>query len=289
MHATTANASGTGFQRRLTLLLTTAVLAAAPAVVCAQGEQGPREAPAQAAARPAEAERPKDDGRRTVGRLPANLGRTVVGVFHIDNLGPLVVGAGAAGMFSTWDVRVRNSAQSSALATSNVGPTVETAAGPIWSSVFVASMFTAGRIAHETRFRAMTYDMADAAIVNFAYTELIKVTVRRERPNGQDNQSFPSGHTSNAFALASVAERHYGWKIGVPAYLLAGVVGASRIGQDKHYLSDVVAGATLGYIVGRTTVRVNNRPLEGATRAARLDVAPIAGRGLRGVRVALSF
>ena len=119
-------------------------------------------------------------------------------------------------------------------------------AGPVWSSVFVAGMFTAGRLSDGPRFRAMTYDMLDAAIVNFAYTEVIKVAVGRERPNGEDNKSFPSGHTSNAFALAAVAERHYGWKLGVPAYLLAGVVGASRIQQDKHYLSDVVAGAMLG-------------------------------------------
>ncbi len=277
------------FCRRRAGVLLVASLWAAPTPARADTSPGLREDPQVAVAQPTEAKRPNDDGRRTVGRLPANIGRTVVGVFHIDNLGPLVVGAGAAGVSSTWDIRVRRSVQSSTLATSNVGPTVETAAGPIWSSVFVASMFTAGRFAHDTRFRAMTYDMADAAIVNFGYTELIKVTVRRERPDGQDNQSFPSGHTSNAFALAAVAERHYGWKVGAPAYLLAGLVGASRIEEDRHYLSDVVAGATLGFIVGRTVVRVNNRPLEGATRAARLDVAPIAGRGLRGVRLALSF
>ena len=77
-------------------------------------------------------------------------------------------------------------------------------------------MFTAGRLAHGDRFRAMTYDMLDAAIVNFAYTEVIKVAVGRERPNGQDNKSFPSGHTSNTFALAGVAQQHYGWKVGLP-------------------------------------------------------------------------
>jgi membrane-associated phospholipid phosphatase len=86
-----------------------------------------------------------------------------------------------------------------------------------------------------------------------------------------------------------VAERHYGWKLGVPAYLVAGIVGASRIDQDKHYLSDVLAGATLGYIVGRTVVRVNDRPLEAAPPAASLQVLPLVGRDARGVRVALSF
>ena len=216
-------------------------------------------------------------------RLPANLGRSVIGVFHKDNLLPLLAGGAATGIASIWDEEVRESAQ-----TYDWGDTLETGAGPIWSSVFVAGMFTAGRISHGPRFRAMTYDMLDAAVVNFGYTELVKVAVGRERPNGQDNKSFPSGHTSNAFALAAVAERHYGWKLGVPAYLVAGLVGASRIEQDKHYLSDVVAGATLGYIVGRTVVRVNNRPL-GEARGPSLSVAPIVGRRTRGLRIAFSY
>ena len=170
------------------------------------------------------------------------------------------------------------------------GDALETGAGPVWSTVFVAGMFTAGRFSHGSRFRAMTYDMLDAAIVNFGYTELVKVAVGRERPNGQDNKSFPSGHTSNSFALAAVAERHYGWKLGVPAYLLAGLVGASRLEQDKHYLSDVVAGATLGYIVGRTVVRVNGRPIVDGWPAGRtLNVAPIVTRHTRGVQLSVVF
>jgi len=217
-------------------------------------------------------------------RLPANLGRTAIGVFHADNLVPFLAGGAAAATASFFDEDVRNS-----VATMDWGDAFETGAGPVWSSLFVAGMFTAGRLSDGTRFRAMTYDMLDAAIVNFGYSEALKVAVGRERPNGEDNKSFPSGHTSNAFALAAVAERHYGWKIGVPAYLLAGVVGASRIQQDKHYLSDVVAGATLGYIVGRTVVRVNNRPLEEVPGRASLQFSPIVGRGTRGVMVAFSY
>jgi len=113
--------------------------------------------------------------------------------------------------------------------------------------------------------------MADALLVNIGYTELLKAAVGRERPNGENDRSFPSGHTSNAFTLATVLERHYGWKAGVPAYAVAATMGYSRIVRDKHWLSDVVAGATLGYIVGRTVVRVNGKPLSAT-----------AGRGRRG-------
>jgi membrane-associated phospholipid phosphatase len=248
----------------------------------------PEAAPGRAAeAAPVMDEGARDDGRRTIRRLPANLGRGIVGVFHADNVVPFLVGGSAAATASFFDQDVRDSIQGETL---NWGDTLETGAGPVWSTVFVAGMFTAGRLSHGSRFRAMTYDMLDASIVNFGYTELIKVAVGRERPNGQDNKSFPSGHTSNSFALAAVAERHYGWKLGVPAYLVAGLVGASRLEQDKHYLSDVVAGAALGYIVGRTVVRVNGRPLSsGSARGAEMHLAPIVARHTRGVRLSIVF
>jgi len=226
------------------------------------------------------------DGRRTMRRLPANLGHGTVGVWNAENLVPLLVGGVAAGSASFLDDHVRNTVDENQL---GWGSTFETGGGPIYSTIFVAGMFTAGRLAHGSRFRAMTYDMLDAAIVNFAYTEVIKLTVGRERPNGQDNKSFPSGHTSNTFALAAVAQEHCGWKVGVPSYLLAGLMGASRINQNKHWLSDVVAGAALGYIVGRTVVRVNGRPLEPGSGQVTLSVSPIFARHARGLQMSVVF
>ena len=221
-----------------------------------------------------------------MGRLPANLGRSAIGVFHTDNLVPFLVGGAAAGVASFADDEVTDSVNSSG---SGWGKKFATAGGPMWGSLVVAGMFTAGRLSDHPRFRAMTYDMVDAVIVNFGYSEAIKYAVGRERPNGENNQSFPSGHASNAFTLATVVERHYGWKLGVPAYVVAGVVGASRVQQDKHYVSDVVAGATLGYIVGRTVVRVNSRPLEKGARGASLQVSPIFGGRTRGIQLVATF
>jgi membrane-associated phospholipid phosphatase len=86
-----------------------------------------------------------------------------------------------------------------------------------------------------------------------------------------------------------VAERHYGWTVGLPAYVAAGLVGASRIQQNKHFLSDVIAGATVGYIVGRTVVRVNSQPAGGGAASASVSVVPLIGRRERGLRVALAF
>ena len=228
----------------------------------------------------------RGDGRRTLGRLPANLGRSAIGVFHADNLVPFLVGGAGAGVASFADDHFADSVNYSG---SGWGKQFATAGGPVWGSLFTAAMFTAGRFSDHARFRALTYDMVDAVIVNFGYSEVIKAAVGRERPNGENNQSFPSGHASNAFTIATVTQQHYGWKLGVPAYLIAGVVGASRIQQDKHYVSDVVAGATLGYIVGRTVVRVNSRPLEKGGRVASLQLSPIVGRRTRGIRLVATF
>lgn len=229
-----------------------------------------------------------EDGRRTLRGLPGNLGRGIVGVFHRDNLMPLVVGGVATGGAWVLDEDMRNWINPEP--GEGWGQALETAGGPVWSSVLVGGVFAAGRITKDARFRAASYDALDAAVLNVVYFQSIKLAARRTRPNGSNDQSFPSGHTSNAFALATVAERHYGWKLGVPAYLLAGAVGASRMKQNMHYFSDVVAGATLGFIVGRTVVRVNGRPLaDGSRKGASLNMAPIVARHVRGMQVSLTF
>jgi membrane-associated phospholipid phosphatase len=225
----------------------------------------------------------RDDGARTLRGLPLNLGRGLIGVFHADNLAPAIAGATATAAASFFDGRVREVVVNPFA----WGDTFETAGGPVYSTVFVAGMFTAGRFVHAPRFRAMTYDMLDSAVVAFAYTSVLKEVVGRERPNGQDHKSFPSGHTANAFALAAVAQHHYGWKIGVPAYAVAGLMGASRVNQDKHWVSDVFAGATLGYLAGRTVVRVNGR--SPARAAASWSVRPVFARQVRGLQVSVLF
>ena len=88
---------------------------------------------------------------------------------------------------------------------------------------------------------------------------------------------------STAFALATVAERHYGWKAGLPAYALAAGIGLSRIESNKHYLSDVIAGATIGTIVGRTVTRVDGG------RASRRTLAVTPATDAHGAGVGLGF
>ncbi len=204
---------------------------------------------------------PKDtseDGRRTLGAFPRNLGRSFVGVFSKENLTPFVLGAAATGVGWRFD----HTAQSAfAGRAEELGETGATVGGLKVMVPLTLSLFAVGRFAPDGTFRAFSYDATQAVLVNGVYTEIFKKAVSRTRPDASNRLSFPSGHTSSAFALATVAERHYGWKVGVPSYLAAGVIGLSRIERSKHHLSDVLAGATLGILTGRTVVRTNGEPV----------------------------
>jgi membrane-associated phospholipid phosphatase len=122
----------------------------------------------------------------------------------------------------------------------------------------IAGLFLVSRFTDNVRFRNMAYSMAQAHLINTALTVGIKHTVGRTRPDGSDDLSFLSGHTAGTFTTATIISHYYGRKIGTIAYLSAAFVAGSRIGSNVHYLSDVLAGATLGYVVGKTVVR--NQP-----------------------------
>ncbi len=74
----------------------------------------------------------------------------------------------------------------------------------------------------------------------------LKKAFPETRPDGSDRQSFPSGHTAQAFAAATTIYRRQGKEAGIPAFALAGLVGVARIKAKKHYWYDVVVGAAIG-------------------------------------------
>ena len=120
--------------------------------------------------------------------------------------------------------------------------------------------------------------LADAGIV----VNVMKVVARRQRPGDGDHgghfekggSSFPSGHSVEAWALASVIAEEYGNHKWVPvlAYAYAGTVSVSRVLAQRHFTSDVFVGGAIGFFIGRYVVRTERRH-EGHRHAIR-------GRGL---------
>ncbi len=113
-----------------------------------------------------------------------------------------------------------------------------------------AVTYLVGTINHQPRVRHLGMDLLEAQLLSEGMTQVIKRIVRRERPDNS-GFGFPSGHAAITMASATVLQQHLGWKAAVPTYLIASYVAISRLHDNRHFASDVVAGATEGIIVGR--------------------------------------
>ena len=97
-------------------------------------------------------------------------------------------------------------------------------------------------------FDASMLYVTSAAIMGLS-THYLKQGVGRLRPSGNEHNSFPSGHTASAFVAAEFLHQEYKdvspW-IGYGGYFVASVTGTLRMYNNKHWFSDVVAGAGIG-------------------------------------------
>jgi membrane-associated phospholipid phosphatase len=120
-----------------------------------------------------------------------------------------------------------------------------------------AGMGTVGLIKHDDELFRNACVILAATAVNFGVTTALKYSIDRERPfvtypditkkSDSGSPSFPSGHTSSAFATAtSVSMAYPKWYIIVPSYTWAGTVAYSRMDLGVHYPSDVLVGALVG-------------------------------------------
>lgn len=111
-----------------------------------------------------------------------------------------------------------------------------------------------GALTEDPKLQEFGRDAVESLVTSTVVVTGLKAAVGRERPNGADNHSFPSGHAITAFCFAPVVQKYWGWEAGVPAYLLASVTALARVEGYHHYLSDVLAGATLGIVIGNSVV-----------------------------------
>ena len=93
--------------------------------------------------------------------------------------------------------------------------------------------------------------IAKSEAIMLSSTFLVKHLTKEERPDGSDRLSFPSGHTAQAFLAASIVHTEFRDKsqwYGIGAYAVATSVAGLRMIVDKHWQSDVVAGAGFGIL-----------------------------------------
>ena len=84
-----------------------------------------------------------------------------------------------------------------------------------------------------------------------AFSQSVKYIVREPRPDTGRRNSFPSGHTTTAFAGAELVRTEYGWGAGMGAYAVAATVGFMRMYNNRHWFNDVLAGAGFGILSAR--------------------------------------
>ena len=102
-------------------------------------------------------------------------------------------------------------------------------------------------------------DIVRAQLLSQGMVQALKYTVQRERPDGSDNKSFPSGHSASMFATATILQKYYGWKIGVPSYALGSYVALARMAWNRHHATDVVMGAGFGIASAHTVTMTMNK------------------------------
>lgn len=168
--------------------------------------------------------------------------------------------------------------------------------GAEYSLGVLGGFYIAGAVMDDDKATSVAQDgLAASIIASGIVTPALKFAAGRSRPNqnqGYTNfhpfsgsASFPSGHTTQAFAVASVVSAHYDetW-VKCTSYTVASLVGLARTYHDAHFASDVVAGALIGTLVGQSVVAHNK-----ALRSGKLVLLPEIVPGMVGVRVAGSF
>lgn len=100
----------------------------------------------------------------------------------------------------------------------------------------------------DSKLRAL--GMARATLYSGLVTDLLKPIVHENRPDSSGHNSFPSGHTTTAFAFASFVASEHPWYVGTLSYAMASFVGFCRMHDNHHYLHDVLGGATIGTAYG---------------------------------------
>lgn len=172
-------------------------------------------------------------------------------------------------------------------------------AGSVYGLGAVAGGFYLfGRNKNDYRARETGLLAAEALIDSVIVGSALKVITQRGRPlTGHERSeffeggtSFPSGHSTQAWAVATVIAKEYKHRraVQIAAYGAATAVSVARFTGQKHYLSDVVAGSALGYAIGRYVYSAHHQD-PAISKSAWPQITPEFNRGARQYGVALTW
>lgn len=132
--------------------------------------------------------------------------------------------------------------------------------------------------------------MLKASAYSSAVTSALKYAIREPRPGATaERNSFPSGHSTTAFAFGGYIFEEHGWKWGIPAMGIASFVGISRINDNRHYLHDVLAGMTIGMMYGVGISKVDQEKRLAGDKEAGITFLPLFDSTTRGLALFKEF
>jgi membrane-associated phospholipid phosphatase len=183
-----------------------------------------------------------------------DLGGNFAGIIDVRSIAPAVIGGAATALATIPEQQIEQH-----FAPGDVWGAWSTPGSYIGNPVILAgvstALFTASRKTENRKFRSLSYSLLQGTIMTAGIVQTTKAGFQRLRPNEDDTHAFPSGHAADTFMYATVFTAHYGWKAAIPGYAIATYVSATRLEERKHHLTDVTAGATIGYLVGQTVSR----------------------------------
>jgi hypothetical protein len=256
---------------------TAAAIVLAVVITCAGGAGAQEPAPVT----PAGPSEPSPPSFRAFGR---GLGMSfTTSLLSQRNLLPAAIGGEVVLALVPYDEAISSAARGT---NEPLGTLGDAAGGKIAMASIVGATVTASLFSHSTRLKSAAFALAQATTVEIAIVESMKYITQRERPDGSNRLSFPSGHAADAFTVAAVFSHYYGWKWGVPLYAAAGLVAVSRVEKGKHWPTDVVVGGVIGLVAGGSGIRTTER-LSGGREPSRVAIAPILGAHRWGVSVSV--
>jgi len=209
----------------------------------------------------------------------------------------VVVGMGAVLLafdpkISDWSQEQRSSK------TDNVSRFVSPLGSGAFFAVFIPSLYASGEIFHERSLRKTALLSLESWLTSGVIVYGLKWMTGRARPSTTEEayffhpfsarsgyHSFPSGHSSSAFAVATViAEQSEEFVVDFIAYSLSTLAALSRIHDKKHWASDVFIGSVIGYCVGKKISALNRD-----NSSDRIQLTFLCSHGRRGLTLTIFF
>ena len=184
---------------------------------------------------------------------------------------------------------------------------IMSAPGSIYGVGAIAATFYAvGRKQHNSRARETGILIAQGSVNSLIVSSGLKLITQRVRPQTgverseffDGGDSFPSGHSIQAWSMATIVanEYHDHRMVQVAAYGIAGAVSVARFTSGKHYISDAVIGSLIGYGIGKYVYQAHHRESAGSGDENDIErishwptIVPDYNRGLRQYSLGLSW